>query len=118
MATQKQRKAAEYMVENGGNKAQALKAAGYSASIVKNPQKVTNAKSFQDLCEELGLTDDLLLAALVEDIKEKKGNRKTELELGFKVKGRLKDAVPPGADKDNPLFILDMSKGGNTSSTD
>jgi hypothetical protein len=110
MATPRQHKAAENMVANGGSKAQALRDAGYSEAIARNPQKVTDSQSFQALCEELGLTDNLLVNALVEDIKTKKGERKQELELGFKVKGRLKDPVPPGANQNNPLFILDMSK--------
>lgn len=118
MATQKQRRSAEKLVETGGNVSKAMEAGGYSPKTAHTPQKLTQSKGFGELCDELGLTDDLLLNALVEDIKAKKGERKQELELGFKVRGRLKDAVLPGGDKNNPLFILDMSKGGDTSSTD
>ena len=61
--------------------------------LAKTPQKLTESKGFKELCEEYGLTDELLLKSLVEDIKNKKKNRKPELELGFKIKGRLQDKI-------------------------
>ncbi len=66
-----------------------MREVGYSENTAKTPQKLTESKGFIELCEEKGLTDDLLINALVEDIKSKKGNRKSELELAFKIKGRL-----------------------------
>ena len=89
MTTIKQETALAIMVENGGNIGQAMIEAGYSPNTAKTPQKLTQSLGFIELCEERGLTDDLLIDALIEDIKEKKGNRKAELELGFKIKGRL-----------------------------
>lgn len=88
MATFKQIKALDNLVENGGIISKAMIAAGYSPATAKTPQKLTESKGFIDLCEERGLTDDLLIDALVEDIQKKPGNRKAELELGFKIKGR------------------------------
>lgn len=89
MSTLKQEKALEKLVENGGNVSRAMMEVGYSPNTAKTPQKLTESKGFIELCEEKGLTDGLLINALVEDIKEKKGNRKAELELGFKIKGKL-----------------------------
>lgn len=89
MTTIKQEIALQNMVENGGNMGQAMKDAGYSGNTAKTPQKLTGSKGFIELCEEYGLTENLLLNALVEDIVSKKGNRKAELELGFKIKGLL-----------------------------
>ena len=89
MATDKQEKALDNMVENGGNVVKAMIDAGYTKATAKTPQKLTESKGFKELCEENGLTDNLLLSALVSDIKKKVGNRKAELELGFKIKGRL-----------------------------
>jgi hypothetical protein len=89
MATVKQEKALGKMVENGGNVSRAMRDVGYSDNTAKTPQKLTKSVGFIELCEEKGLTDDLLVNALVEDIKEKKGKRKAELELGFKIRGRL-----------------------------
>jgi hypothetical protein len=89
MTTIKQELALEKMVENGGNISQAMRDAGYSSNTAKTPQKLTESVGFIELCEEKGLTDDLLVNALVEDIKEKKGNRRAELELAFKIRGRL-----------------------------
>jgi hypothetical protein len=89
MVTVRQQFALKKMVENGGNISRAMVEAGYSPNTAKTPQKLTSSAGFVSLCEDNGLTDDFLLKALIEDIKEKKGNRKAELELGFKIKGHL-----------------------------
>lgn len=89
MTTLKQELALEKIVENGGNVSQAMRDVGYSENTARTPQKLTESRGFRTLCEESGLTDDLLINSLVEDIKEKKGNRRAELELAFKIKGRL-----------------------------
>jgi len=89
MATYKQEKALDKMVENGGIVSRAMLDVGYSPNTAKTPQKLTESLGFIELCEEKGLTDDFLINALVEDINEKKGNRRAELELGFKIRGRL-----------------------------
>ena len=64
---------------------------GYTEATAKNPSNLTESKGYLELCEEYGLTDSFLLEALVDDIKKKPKNRKPELELGFKVRGRLND---------------------------
>ena len=89
MATMKQKKAFDKIVENRGNISRAMLDVGYDETTAKNPKNLTESKGFKELCEEYGLTDDLLVTSLVEDIKEKKGNRRAELELGFKIKGKL-----------------------------
>jgi hypothetical protein len=89
MTTIKQKLALKKIVENGGNVTQAMRDVGYSEATINNPSSLTKSKGFNMLCEEKGLTDDLLINALVEDIREKSGNRKAELELGFKIRGRL-----------------------------
>ena len=91
MATTKQKLALDKIVENGGNVSKAMKEVGYTPATAKTPQKLTESKGFKALCEEKGLTDSFLVEALVEDIEEKPQNRKQELELGFKVVGRLKE---------------------------
>lgn len=109
MATVRQRKAAEKLVENGGNVSKAMRAAGYSAQTAKTPQKLTESEGFQELCDELGLTDSFLLKALVADITAKKGDRKPELELGFKVKGRMTEKRELTGKDGGPLAFVDMS---------
>ena len=89
MSTIKQELALEKMVENGGNVSQAMRDVGYSKNTAKTPQKLTESVGFIELCDKKGLTDNFLIDALVEDIKKKKGNRKSELESGFKIKGKL-----------------------------
>ena len=89
MTTIKQELALSKVVENGGNITQAMRDVGYSEATINNPSNLTKSKGFLELCEEKGLTDDFLLQALVQDIQDKKGNRKAELELAFKIKGKL-----------------------------
>lgn len=70
--------------------------AGYSIVTADKPKQIIQSKSFQDLLEEY-LPDDMLMNALAEDIKSKKGNRKGEIELAFKVKGKLGKADEGGS---------------------
>ena len=98
MATPKQKMALDNMIEDGRNKGKALEKAGYSKAIQTHPKKVLESVGFLQLCEDRGLTDELLVDSLVEDIKTKVGNRRAELELGFKVKGRTKEADPSVGD--------------------
>lgn len=72
----------------------AMAEVGYKPKTAKNPKNLTKSKGYQELCKQYGLTDKLLLGSLVEDIKKKKQDRKAELELGFKIKGRLKEEPP------------------------
>ncbi len=97
MATIKQKKAVDNMVDNGGNVSKAMTEAGYSPATAKTPQKLTQSKGFEELLEEY-LPDSMLLKALQEDIEGKTKNRKPELELAFKVKGKLTDRLDVGGD--------------------
>lgn len=110
MSTIKQERALEKMVENGGNVSQAMIEAGYSSNTAKTPKKLTGSKGFKELCEESGLTDALLIESLIEDIKAKKGNRRAELELGFKIKGRLQKENITIDDRPLPIPILSLPR--------
>ena len=109
MSTIKQKIVLEKIVENGGNISQAMLEVGYSPNTAKTPQKLTESIGFIELCEEKGLTNNLLINALVEDIKEKKGNRKAELELGFKIKGILNNRKEI-EDREKLIPILNIIK--------
>jgi len=103
VSTYKQERALENIVENRGNIRRAMIDAGYDETTAKNPKNLTESKGFHVLCEKIGLTDDLLINALVEDIKNKKGNRRSELELAFKIKGKL--VQRKWIEEDGPLPI-------------
>ncbi|HAU39989.1 MAG: hypothetical protein UV80_C0006G0041 [Candidatus Peregrinibacteria bacterium GW2011_GWF2_43_17] len=87
MATFKQTLATQKIMENHGNVSKSMKDAGYTDSTAKNPKNLTGSKGFQKLLDELGLTKEFIISALVEDIMAKKGKRKPELELAAKLKG-------------------------------
>ena len=102
MTTVKQKMAFHKAIKNGGNISQAMVEVGYSPNTAHTPQKLTESKGFQDLCNDYGLTDSFLLKALVEDIESKPQNRKAELELAFKVKGRMMEEKPEST---RPIII-------------
>lgn len=93
MATEKQKRAADNLVENGGNVSKAMRDAGYSPATAENPSKLTESKGFMELMDELGLTDNLIVNALVEDINMKPQNRTQELTLAVKMRGRMIDKL-------------------------
>lgn len=95
----------ELMENRGSTMGQAIRSAGYSKAYAKNPHMMTATKSFIEVCEENGLTDDFLTKALHDDIKKKPKNRKPELELAFKVKGRLKEHEPSSGNTININII-------------
>lgn len=91
---------AQNLVETRGVMSTAMIRAGYSEVTAKNPKNVTESKGFKQAMYELGLTDELLVSSLVHDIKEKE-NRFNELQLGFKLRGHLKENT-----QENKTLIL------------
>lgn len=88
--TPKQLEATRKVLESIGSKkpyGTAMLEAGYTEASAKNPKILTESKAFKMICEESGLTPELITNALVEDIKSKKGKRKPELELASKILG-------------------------------
>ena len=78
------------IIENRGNISKAMREVGYSENSSKNPKNLTESKGFKVLCKELGLTDNLLITSLKDDILAKPKDRSKELALGFKVLGHIK----------------------------
>ena len=88
--------------------------AGYSKVTASKPKNLTERRGFQQLLAEMGLTDELLTSALVKDIKKKPGRRYKELELGFRVRGRLKTAELETGIRPTPILnvlIKEMNIG-------
>ena len=69
-----------------------------SANAIGGENLVKLSKTINEICEEVGLTDDFILKCLTEDITLKPQNRKAELELAMKVKGKLTDKQEIKAD--------------------
>lgn len=108
MSTSKQQQALANMVENGGNTSRAMRDAGYSSATAKTPSKLTGSNGFKELLNEYGLTDDLLITSLVADITGKPGNRKTELELAFKLKGYMNKQHEKEGCKHPPISLVEF----------
>ncbi len=110
MATVKQKKAIDAMVENGGIVSKAMEQVGYSKNTAKTPQKLTESKGYQELLEEYGLTEELITTALVDDINAKPKRRIKELELGADILGMRKRSEGDG----NKTLIINIT--GETAS--
>ena len=87
MATDKQRKLAKNIIDNGGNVSKAMVDAGYSKASAKNPQKYAKAHGVLEAYAEYGLTEGLVITALVDDINAKRKNRTPELKLASDILG-------------------------------
>lgn len=113
MATIKQKLAFNKIIENQGNVSKSMREVGYAFNTAKVPSKnLIETKGFQELCDEHGLTDDFLVKALIEDIDGKPKNRKAELELAFKIKGRMDDK-PENTRPINLIIPIQVSQSFN-----
>jgi hypothetical protein len=103
--TAKQKMAVENTCKNlrtGETLENALLKAKYSPSVAKHPQIVLESKGFRQLADEVGLTDNMILTAIADDIKNKPMDRSKELAIACKVKGLYK------ADNDQRVTPIDI----------
>ena len=90
------------IIRTGGSIGKALIKAGYSEVTSKSPTVVTRTKGFQQLCEETGLTVNMLIEALVYDIKNKPLDRIREIITACRILGLFK------ADNEQQTQIIDI----------
>lgn len=89
-STMRQKKAVDALVKNGGIVSHAMVEAGYSPNTAHTPQKLTESDGFKELMKENGLTPELVIRALADDIKDKPKQRLGELNLGADILGLKK----------------------------
>jgi hypothetical protein len=70
--TAKQLMAAKLTLDNQGNVSKAMKQAGYSPAMVKNPQSLTRSKGWQEAMEQAGITPGRLMKKLNKGLDAKK----------------------------------------------
>jgi hypothetical protein len=159
VATVRQRKAAEEMAANGGTAASALRKAGYSEVVARNPKRVTSSASWQELMDQylpekklaqvhkklLGAkyldhmvfpltTTDEAIKALITSVggtakKIQRGDQgvhvwfwadntkaqKDAVELGYKIRGRLKADGGKITDPNGKVIaLINMEPDGDT----
>ena len=98
MATIKQKKAVNKIIDNHGNVSKSMRDVGYTDATAKNPKNLTESKGFKQVCKEAGLTEELITQCLSDDIKAKPKNRKGELELGAKILKMTDNTLKLGSD--------------------
>lgn len=90
MATSRQRKAIEILVENGGKSvSKAMREAGYSPATAKNPDKLTESKAWKELLDE-NITDELIIEKLKEGLD---ANRVISAITGKQASGATADFI-------------------------
>lgn len=112
--TPKQRKAAQKIIENMAvdnpkDLGVILADIGYSKGITETPSIVTNSVGFKQAVRDLGLTEELITNALVEDIKLKPQNRVQEIKLGAEILGMKSDEEKP-QQKSGNIYNIFFSK--------
>lgn len=107
MATIKQKKAFDKVVENHGNVSRAMLEVGYDPTTAKNPRNLTQSKGWKEIMKEYGLTEGLITKSLVEDIKSKPKRRFLELSLGAEILGMKKKEVEKNT---NQVIVVNISK--------
>lgn len=90
MSTELQSKTAKIALNNpnllkDGKKGKLVELGGYSKAMQHSPEKVLESKGFKEELKKLGLTEELITTALVEDIKAKPKNRLGEMRLGAEI---------------------------------
>lgn len=99
MATIKQKKAFNRVVENGGNVSRAMMEVGYSPATAKTPQKLTTSKSWEELMKTY-LNDDEL------------GKRHKELLNSTRIDHMVFPLGPKGEDDSNLSGARSSNEGG------
>lgn len=115
--TKLQEKTFENMVEKGLSAKRAMIESGYSKKTAINPSKLTKSRGFEILCKRVGLTDNLILKSLVEDIKKKPQKRIEELKLAANIR-RLtaKENIDGNVFIPIQVIIKNGNEGSNLSS--
>ncbi len=111
MATEQQKAAVEKLVEIGGtsvSRAMRESRMPYSPKTAKTPKKLTESKGFKEICGKYGLTEGLILKALVDDIKGKPKSRVKELTLGAEIL-KMKDKEQTGNTFNTIIFTDDRA---------
>ena len=104
MATGKQIIAAKKILENPGRPVkEIMEEVGYSPNTAHNPKDLTTSKGFRELMTDVGLTEELVATALVDDIRNKPGKRTSELTLAARILGMDAGETPAGA---NPIVAI------------
>ena len=91
MPTIKQKKALQYVVENGGNVSKAMVKANYSVATAHTPKKLTDSKGWYELLAQI---EDKPLLDRLHDIAHTKDARASIASI--KLLFLLKDRMPSG----------------------
>lgn len=109
----RQQKLARAVVDNLGGKTAfksigaVMKATGYSTVQSKNPQQITQSEGFLVALAQLGLTKELAVSSLVEDIMLKPQRRAFELSIAGKWLGlEQRDKPEPQSMAINNAIII------------
>lgn len=118
MATDLQTKAIDKIVEKRrkGEKvaiSKVMEEVGYSKNTAVHPKNLTESDGYNEKLAEYGLTPGLIVTALVEDIKAKKGNRLGEMRLGAEILDMNDDEKKEALQKPVVVAVQIIVNGNN-----
>ena len=87
-----------------------LEKVGYSETFVETPSRVLESPGFKQALHDLGLTEEFITSALVEDIKAKPANRVQEMRLGAQILKMVDKPEPVRPTGENTTYNLIFSK--------
>lgn len=92
MSTIKQKNLAKLTLQHPTlPKGELVEMGGYGVATQNNPSKALESKGYLQELDKLGLTDELIVNSLVEDIRAKPKNRISELRLASEIRGLNKN---------------------------
>ena len=103
--TTKQKRAVELLANSSMSMGKIMIEAGYKPNTAHCPVKLTESKGFIELCEQAGLTREMVLKALADDIKDKPRDRSKEIGQACKVLGLYK------ADNEQKIQPINIEDG-------
>lgn len=115
MATLRQKRTAKRLLQelsspNPSSAAEVLKNEGYGKSLQNHPKRVLESAGMKEALRELGLTEELITTALVEDIEKKPQNRIRELQLGAEILGMKQLETNPASGESGNTYNFIFSQ--------
>lgn len=104
MATERQKRAAELIVERGGSIGRSMREAGYTEATAKTPQKLTESNGFKEV---ISLFDEKRRQALLYmDEKKLKASRAKDLAYIADTCTKNHQLLTGGKIADGPILIV------------
>lgn len=97
-------------LDNPKHLGEVLESVGYPSVSAETPARIIESLGFKQALYDLGLTEELISSALVEDIEAKPANRVQELRLGAQILKMVDKPEPVRPTGENTTYNFIFSK--------